>query len=108
MSEFGTYRQRLVVQQEHPVADTGGGNVMGWTTLKTVWAYVEPMRGQEKLLSGASTGTVTYRITMRYDSAITSAMRLLLGSRVFNIRSVLNEKERNHTLIIFAEEGVVT
>ncbi len=108
MSEFGTYRHRLSVQQEHPVADTGGGQGMGWTTLDTVWASIMPVSGRERWMSGQMTTMVTHRIRMRFDSTITPAMRFVMGDRVFNIRSILNVEERNRTLDILVEEGVAT
>lgn len=108
MFGIGDYRQRLYVQQENPVADTGGGNVMGWTTINTVWAMIEPISGSEYVQAGKPAGTVTHRIRMRYDSTITPAMRLVMGTRIFNIRYILNIEERNKRLEILAEEGVAT
>lgn len=108
MYGIGTYRQRLYVQQENAVADTGGGTVMGWTTINTVWASVEPVNGSEPVKAEKLSGTITHRIHMRYDGTITTAMRFLLGSRVFNIRSIKNINERNRVLEIMAEEGVAT
>lgn len=108
MFGFGAYRQRLYVQQENPVADTGGGNVMAWVTINTVWASIEPISGKEQLQAGKLTGSTMYRLRMRYDSAITPAMRFMFGSRIFNIRSILNVDERNRTMEIIAEEGVAT
>lgn len=108
MFGFGAYRQRLYVQQENPVADTGGGSSIGWTTINTVWASIEPITGWERLQANKLTGSISHRIRMRYDNTITPSMRFLLGSRVFNIRAVMNVEERNKTLEIIAEEGVAT
>ena len=49
---------------------------------------------------------MSHRIRMRYRPDITPANRLRLGTRVFNIRAILNEGERNRWLTILAEEGV--
>jgi SPP1 family predicted phage head-tail adaptor len=108
MFGIGLFRQRLYLQQENNVADTGGGAVLGWTTLKVVWAEVEPLQGRENGQAGKLTGSATHRIRMRYDSSITSAMRFVWGARVFNIRSMRNMIERNRMLEIIAEEGVAT
>ncbi|MDX1922676.1 MAG: phage head closure protein [Alphaproteobacteria bacterium] len=108
MFGIGTYRQRLYVQQENPVADTGGGNAMAWTTINTIWASIEPVSGNEQMIAGKPSGTVTHRIHTRYDATITPAMRLMLGSRIYNIRSIKNIQERNRVLEILAEEGVAT
>ena len=108
MFGIGTYRQRLYVQQENPVADTGGGNQMAWTTVNVVWASVEPFNGSEQMLAGKLNGTITHRIKLRYDSSITAVMRFLWGSRVLNIRSVRNLQERGRVIEILAQEGVAT
>ncbi len=108
MYGIGAYHQRLHVQQENAVADTGGGTVMGWTTIDTVWASIEPVNGSETVIAGKLSGTITHRVRMRYAPAITPAMRFVLGSRVFNIRSIKNIQERNRALEILAEEGVAT
>ena len=108
MFGFGAYRQRLYVQQENPVADSAGGSAMGWNTINTVWACVKPITGWERLQAGKLTSGMSHRIRMRYDSTISPDMRFLLGSRVFNIRAVINLEERNHSLEILAEEGVAT
>ncbi|NDE91385.1 MAG: head-tail adaptor protein [Alphaproteobacteria bacterium] len=108
MFGIGTYRQRLYLQQENAVADTGGGNALGWTTLRIVWASVEPLRGSENIQAGGLTGNTVYRIRMRYDADITSAMRLVLGTRALNIRSILNVQQRSRVLEIIAQEGVAT
>ncbi len=108
MFGIGTFRQRLYLQQENPVADTGGGTVLGWTTINTVWASVEPVQGSENSQAGKLVGSITHKIHMRYDAGITPAMRFLLGSRIFNIRSIKNIQERNRSLEIMVEEGVAT
>ena len=108
MFGFGAYRQRLYVQQEAPVADTAGGSTMAWNTINTVWASIEPITGWERLQAGKLRSAITHRIRMRYDNTITPDMRFVLGSRVFNIRAVINVEERNHALEILAEEGVAT
>lgn len=108
MFGFGAYRQRLYVQQENPVADTGGGTVMGWATINTVWASIEPITGWERLQAGRASSAITHRIRMRYDNTLTSAMRFLMGTRIFNIRAILNRDERNRAFEILVEEGVAT
>ena len=52
--------------------------------------------------------SVSHRFTMRYRNDITAKNRLKFGTRVFNIRAVINVKERNKWLEIDADEGVAT
>jgi len=48
---------------------------------------------------------VTHKIMMRYDSGITSDMRIVFGSRTLQIQHYRNLEERDEWLEIFAEEG---
>lgn len=105
---IGPLRQRLYLQQESLGADTGGGGALSWTTIATLWAAVEPFSGKEALQAGRISGSITHRIRLRYDSSVTTAMRFLWGSRVFNIRDIRNINERNRVMEILAEEGVAT
>ena len=43
---------------------------------------------------------------IRFNSSVTAKNRIKLGSRIFNIRSVLNVNERSRYMKILAEEGV--
>ncbi|MDD3371564.1 MAG: phage head closure protein [Alphaproteobacteria bacterium] len=104
----GKLRKRIAVQAEQRTDDGAGGYALAWTTLATVWANVEPLRGNENYTHGRLEGRVTHRITLRWrdDLPVTTDMRLLMDSRVFNVRAVLNEGERNRWTVILAEEGV--
>ena len=48
----------------------------------------------------------THRITTRYWPNVTADMRLLYGTRIFTILSIINPEERNITLQILAKEGI--
>lgn len=106
MSIVGAMRNVLSLQQESRVADTGGGAALSWTTIATLWASVEPLRGSETVQAEKLTGVITHKIIVRDEITITAAMRFLWGSRIFNIRSIRNVGERGRFLEILAEEGV--
>lgn len=44
--------------------------------------------------------------TIRYTNGITSKMRIKFGTRLFNIRAVVNIDEKNELLELTAEEFV--
>lgn len=106
MKKIGDMRQRLALQQEVRTADTGGGASLSWSTIKTIWAEVMPVSAREDMQGEKLSGRTTHKIITRYDSGITTDMRLLLGARIFNIRGVRNVEERGRFLEIIAEEGV--
>jgi len=108
MSLLGNMRHVLSLQQETRTPDTAGGAALGWTTVATLWASVEPLRGTEDTLAEKLTGVITHKILVRDEATITAAMRFLWGSRIFNIRSIKNIEECGRFLEILAEEGVAT
>lgn len=105
---IGRMRHRVTLQTETRTADGGGGATIAWTDQATVWAEITPLSGSEQLRGMALEGRVTHRIRIRYrsDIAPTAAWRVAYGARLFNVRAVLNENERNRFLILLADEGV--
>jgi SPP1 family predicted phage head-tail adaptor len=104
---IGKLRKQVALQQEQKTPDGAGGYALAWTTLATVWADIIPQSGKEVFASGPLEGHVTHKITMRWraDLAPTTAMRLMIGARAFNIRSVINKDEGNRWIVLLVEEG---
>jgi len=105
--KIGAMRKQVVVQAEQPTADGAGGYALAWAAVATVWAEIKPVSGREILMAGQQQGRVTHKIIMRWrkDFALTTDMRLLCGARVFNIRSIINEGERDRQATLLVEEG---
>ena len=102
----GAMRQLIVIQSVSRTADGGGGYTNTWNTAQSVYAHVEQSSGTEPYLQGQLTEKGMWRFTMRYTAGITTADRISWNSTTYNIRSVINEDERNKFLVIIAEEGV--
>ena len=98
-------RHRVVIQTVTQTPDGAGGFTENWTTAATVWASIQPANGRERWVAGQMETHVTHRIECRYNSAITTAMRILWGARVFDVVEVLNIEERNILMRIMAVEG---
>ncbi|MCE3233044.1 MAG: Transfer Agent [Rickettsiaceae bacterium] len=102
-------RQTITFQSESTSSDSGGGVTLSWVDVSTVWAEIAPVTSMifssEKFSAGKIQGNISHIVTTRYLSGITSKMRILFGSRIFNIRSVININERSQWLKIYAEEG---
>lgn len=102
----GELRKRVTFQSETSSSDNAGGYTLGWTTVATVWAAIEPLNGREVFTAQHLEGHVTHRVIIRYRSDITSDMRMVYGARVFNVRAVINQDERNCWTTLLVEEGV--
>jgi len=105
---IGSLRKRITVQAETQVPDGAGGYALGWGDVLTAWAEIAPLSGREVFAAGHLEGHVTHKITMRYQSGITTDMRVSFNGRLFNIRAVMNVDESNRWLELVVEEGAGT
>jgi SPP1 family predicted phage head-tail adaptor len=105
---IGKLRERVTLQSEQSVSDGGGGQVVAWTDVATVWAAIEPLTGRERRAAGRLESVLTHKVTIRHLAGVTAKMRVAAGARVFNVRAVVNPAERDRWLELLCEEGVAT
>ena len=105
---IGSLRNRLTIQAESPSVDGLGGQARAWTDVATLWGRVEPLKGSEHLRGMQLEARISHRITIRHRDGVTARHRVLLGSRAFNIRAVIDREERGRWLELLCEEGVAT
>jgi SPP1 family predicted phage head-tail adaptor len=105
---IGDLRKRLELQALTETADGGGGFTELWAKVTIVWGSVQPITASERFRAMSLETPITHRIEIRYRNDVTTKSRLLLGSRIFNVRSAVNVDERNKYLEILAEENVPT
>lgn len=103
----GSLRHPVTIQETTTTTDDSGGVTETWTTHKSVDAAIRPLTGQEGFLAQqVPDAATTHEISIRYLSTVTPLMRVLFGSRIFNIRSVLNVGERNRETLLMTKEKV--
>lgn len=105
-TRIGCARTRATLERETPVADGGGGYAPGWTPIATIWIAIEPLAGHELAMAGGQGGATLHRVRIRRRSGVTTAMRLVGGNRVLNIRAVLDREPNAPWLELVCEEGV--
>lgn len=103
---IGKLRHRITIQQQLQTRDEHGGVVTAWQAFATRWAALEPLSGRELFEAQQLANKVGLRVRLRYLSEVTPAMRVLYGTRVFNIQAVINVEERNEELQLLCEEVV--
>ncbi len=103
-----TLRHRVILQSAADSADSGGGASTVWNDDATLWASIEPLKGTERLTAQQLESPVTHRVRLRHRDGVTTAMRLKFGTRILNIRAVINPGERDRLLELLCEEGVAT
>lgn len=83
---------RVTIQQPAAGQDEIGQPVPGWSTLAEVWANVRHLNGVETIKAGAEMSAVKSSIRIRRRTDVTAAMRVVLGSTVYEVKAVLQDE----------------
>jgi SPP1 family predicted phage head-tail adaptor len=95
----------LVSLQRQGSGQSSTGQPNGtWTELAKEWAEIEPISGREYFNASGERAEVTHKVKIRAGRSYLPKDRVVYGSRVFNIRSVLNLEERGRWLQIMVTE----
>lgn len=90
---------RITIQQRGTARDEAGQPIEAWTNVATLWAEVRDISGREYIAAGAEQAEVTTKIRIWRRTGITTGMRLLCGSTVYDIKAPLDEG-RDSTLLM--------
>ncbi len=107
----GDLRHRVDIQV--PVVATGeiGGGIKTWQTVANVAACITPTSGSERMAAAAIQSSVSHTIMIRWkalfaDPKVVATMRIVYGTRIFNIHDSENVEERNRIIVLSASEGM--
>lgn len=101
----GNLRHRVTIQERSSELEAEFGTQKNtWTDIATVWANVQPLNGREYFAALQAQSAIDLKVTMRYR-AVTTANRLLFGTRKLDIESVINVGERNVMLELMCKEA---
>ena len=101
---IGELRHRLRLEDVSRIADDAGGASESWSAVAEMWAALRPASGDEALEAEKLAGRVTHEVIVRHRAGIRPQMRFVLGSRVFDIRAVMDVEERRRFLRCLVEE----
>lgn len=102
----GKLRHRATIQQLVNIDDGAGGSIETWQDIATVWAAIEPLRGNERYTAQQVQSTLSHKVTIRYREGIKPQMRLTYKGRVFEVESVIDVEERHQWLELLCSEVV--
>jgi SPP1 family predicted phage head-tail adaptor len=103
----GVLRHYIEIQAPEVVIDDLGYQEVVWTAAAHAWANIEPLKGDEYFAAASTQAQVSHKVTMRPPGIeVTSANRIVFGSRTLEIESVLNLEERNRELQLMCKEKV--
>ena len=88
----GRLRERIIIQTYSDSSNDYGETVKNWTTFATVFAGKRSVTGREYIQNDKVKGEVSHVFRIRYLDGVQDKMRILLGSRVFEIRAVLPDR----------------
>jgi len=103
--EPGKLRHRVNLQRRTTTQSATGQPTVAWTTYAARWASVRPLQGREFMLAKQVAADVTTEIKLRYLGGVTAEDRVLFGSRIYDINTVINTDERNVELVLMCKEA---
>jgi SPP1 family predicted phage head-tail adaptor len=104
MNSFTTLKRMSLTQ------DTAGQQTRTWTKLGTQMAAIDPVRGREYFAASGEKADVTHEIRMRArtDIALTPRDRVYVGTRIFDVKSVLDLNDDGREWLLMCIENVHT
>ncbi len=100
----GTLRHRVALQTSTDSRDAIGGVSEAWATTYTLWAAVEPLRGREYFDAATVQSAVDTRIRIRYHADLDTKMRVLWGTRIYDVYSVIDLWESHKEMHLMCQE----
>ena len=102
----GKLRHRVTIKQKSVSRDSYGAEDITWQVVATVWAAVEPLQGREFIDGKQLQAERTTRIRIRYRSGVAPEMRVVFGSHVYDVQSVIEPETRNRELVLMCKEAL--
>ena len=106
---IGRLRHKIFIEQATETEDSYGGIVSTWSTLITCRAAVEPLMGREYFAALQVNAERNMKFRIRYSNLVATAttkMRVKYDGRYFDVQSIMNIEERDHTMILMTVEDV--
>ncbi len=100
----GALPHRVTILRPVGAPDSGGGEVVEWEPLATVWARVEPLRADERAVAGHLATVATHRATLRWRADVAGGMRVAHGDRALRVVTVADRDETRRFLTLTARE----
>ncbi len=98
-------RDLVELQSASEAKNSFGETIITWAKVADIYADIQPIRGREYWESFQVQSEVTHKITIRYRAGVVAKNRILFGTRVFVIESVIDVDERHERLELMCEEG---
>lgn len=102
--DFGSLDERITIEQPAKTQNSVGETELTWSTFATTWAKVESLTGREIERYGEVVGFSGHKVTMRFRSGVTTAMRVIYDGRTLEIGSIIERDGRWYLELICTEK----
>ena len=109
--QAGQLSKTIVLQRRDMQRDSHGAQVAVWSDVAELRAAIMPLSGRQALVAQAFNAQLTHQILVRYsplfaDPLELPKLRIVAGTRIFNIHAAINEEERNRQVTLMVFEGM--
>jgi len=100
----GEMTRFITIQKPVDAPDGAGGETRTWATFIRVWASVEPNSGSETYFAQQLYPKESYTVQIRYKTGVVPGMRIVLGSHIMRIHSIIDLYQEHAFLKMNCEE----
>jgi SPP1 family predicted phage head-tail adaptor len=97
-------KRRVTIQAPSVTQDAYGQPVVGFVTLATVWAAVEPLTGRQLFAAKQALSEISVKVTIRYRTDVTTAMSVVYLTHTYQIDAVIDFEARHESLELMCTE----
>lgn len=102
----GLMRHKIRVQKAKPGKNEFGEPDNVWEDVASIRASISPVSGREFMAVMQPHSEVTHKIVIRYNRNVTPQMRVVFGSRVFDILHIIDPWEMHQQMTLMCREVV--
>jgi SPP1 family predicted phage head-tail adaptor len=106
LAKIKDLKQRIKFQSLVRTPDGQGGFTESWTDFKEVWAKIDPVSVREVQFSNQIRPNTTHKIEIRNLDGLNTSMRIVYGSRTFQVQGIRLIMEELWFMIVDAVENV--
>lgn len=106
MLRSGSLNKRMIFETPTDTPTAGGDPGLTWSTFATRWVSLHPLAGDERTQAHQVVAQASHEVRMHYLAGLTTRMRGRIGSRIFNIGSVIDPEEQHRELRLTCTEEV--
>ena len=101
----GNLRNYIAIQQPIESQDANLELILTWSTFAQLWGEILPLTGREYWYSKQVTSEITGSIKIRYISGITTKMKVIDGTKTYDIEAVIDVENRHEELVLLVKEN---